>query len=802
VKPAKNLALEVRINRTMDTSALRSLLLLATAATIVTTCANADGSERTKLLKLARKQFTGQRILRAECELFAAVAEGRDADCANFAANEKIIRADRLSWLCTDTSAAKCISVKGISIIGAVIRGKLDLETAKIPFPFKARTCEFADEILLRDCHLFTLNLDGCVIKTLIADRLVVDGSIFLRSGFRAHERVDLTNAKISGQLDCSGAELLSEDDNIALSLRGVQSEGSVLLRDHFKARGLVDLEDAEIRGQVDCQGGEFCSPHGNIALNFNGAKIGQSVLLRGGFYSVGEVNLAFAKIGGALDCEHATFVAGNRGTALDLNLSKIEGSVFLRDRFKARGEVNLSAAKIGGDLECWNGTFIKDVTGTALNINSAQIDGSVFLIGQFFSQGSVDLRVAKVGRILQCSGGTFLGKDGGVALNARGVKIENAVFLNKGFSALGGVILKDAEIGGILNCNGGQFTGNEKLVALDISEAKIQGFVVLNKDLERAQDFEAEGGVYLIATTIGGDLECKGGRLVSKRKDVPALNAEGARISGAVYFDEKIVAEGMVRFTHASVARNFEWKDFESCNKATLDLRFTKVGTLLNDRYAQGRPSQGNLFLSGFNYDEIDEEASPEAVVQLGWIHLQPTEQFLSQPFEHLAAVLRNMGRQEEATKVMVAKNESEAEHTPLRWDRIGDWIWFRVGWLIGYGYRPMRALWISLVIISLGVLLFQAGYLSRVVAQSSDKAHTKFNSIVYSLETFVPLLKLGISESWSPNPYRKGTLKLGRLSLPMSGGILRIYLWIHIILGWLLTTLWVGALTGLVKT
>jgi hypothetical protein len=32
--------------------------------------------------------------------------------------------------------------------------------------------------------------------------------------------------------------------------------------------------------------------------------------------------------------------------------------------------------------------------------------------------------------------------------------------------------------------------------------------------------------------------------------------------------------------------------------------------------------------------------------------------------------------------------------------------------------------------------------------------------------------------------------------------GGLLRFYYWIHLIAGWILTTLLVGALTGLIKT
>jgi hypothetical protein len=78
----------------------------------------------------------------------------------------------------------------------------------------------------------------------------------------------------------------------------------------------------------------------------------------------------------------------------------------------------------------------------------------------------------------------------------------------------------------------------------------------------------------------------------------------------------------------------------------------------------------------------------------------------------------------------------------------------------------------------------------------------YPKFNSLTYSLETFLPLVKLQMADYWAPNA-NLGTkiieFKFGILRL---GGLLRFWLWIHTILGWVLTSLWVGRLTGLIKT
>ena len=131
-------------------------------------------------------------------------------------------------------------------------------------------------------------------------------------------------------------------------------------------------------------------------------------------------------------------------------------------------------------------------------------------------------------------------------------------------------------------------------------------------------------------------------------------------------------------------------------------------------------------------------------------------------------------------------------------------------------------------------------------------SELYPKFNAFIYSLETFVPLVKLGVSDYWTPNSncgaelrclrkrllplfkrawverYRtacaeapvkspaprniisKGVRFLRRCFLffirslePLRfGGLLRCYLWVHMAAGWVLTTLWVIGLTGLLKT
>ena len=83
---------------------------------------------------------------------------------------------------------------------------------------------------------------------------------------------------------------------------------------------------------------------------------------------------------------------------------------------------------------------------------------------------------------------------------------------------------------------------------------------------------------------------------------------------------------------------------------------------------------------------------------------------------------------------------------------------------------------------------------------ARSASKDYPKFNAFVYSLETFLPLVKLGVADRWEPNGNRDAFFV--EKSWLMTGGCLRGYLWFHMITGWVLSALWIGAITGLLKT
>ena len=395
--------------------------------------------------------------------------------------------------------------------------------------------------------------------------------------------------------------------------------------------------------------------------------------------------------------------------------------------------------------------------------------------------------------------------------LRAEDVIVERSVILRDGFKAEGAVNFVGATIGGHFECDGGQFDFKGNAPALDANGVKVEGSVSLRTG------FKAEGAVNFVGATIGGFLLCDGGQFNFKG-DAPALGANRVKVEGSVSLRTGFKAEGAVNFVGAYVGRYFQWYGIQSPENSILDLRFARVGTLLNEQAS--RLTAGKLRVDGFVYDQIDDDASPNAEAQLSWLDRQPRNRFLSQPYEQLAAVLGKMGLEEDERKVMIAKNKNKAAH--LHWRPA--WLWYGLlGKLIGYVYRPWRAFIISLILIGIGWLVFQLGYHSNLFIPTGDKAYVvekdgtrrlkngmpqisedypKFNAFVYSMESFVPLVKMGISDRWTPNAHRGTSLRLGIATLPRTGSLLRYYLWFHMITGWVLSALWVGGITGLVKT
>ena len=237
--------------------------------------------------------------------------------------------------------------------------------------------------------------------------------------------------------------------------------------------------------------------------------------------------------------------------------------------------------------------------------------------------------------------------------------------------------------------------------------------------------------------------------------------------------------AEGALDFTAATVGSFFHLTKIEDPSSFTLDLEAARVGTLWDDE-ASWPPT---IRLDGFTYERIYREAPITAAQRLRWLLRGDAETFQPQPYRQLARVLREMGHEDEATSVLVKMNED-----PLLLDHMDAphrAAHASMGLAMSYGYRPRgAALWMAGVVL-LGALLFRRAYRRDRFSRTGDGYAPPFNALVYSVDAFLPIIDFKQAEYWLPT------------SRP-----LRVYLWLHIAAGWLLSTLLAVGLTGLVRS
>jgi hypothetical protein len=334
-----------------------------------------------------------------------------------------------------------------------------------------------------------------------------------------------------------------------------------------------------------------------------------------------------------------------------------------------------------------------------------------------------------------------------------------------------GPVSLFRADIGGSLDCSAGRFVGGPD--PLSIIEASVK------EDASFNNGFTTSGIVDLTLAEIGRGLSFKDAHFIGA--GVNGLNADRAVIKGTFY-----------------------WDDISHTPGTELNLTNARAAALWDD--VQSWPAAGNLFLDGFVYGDIS-GGPTDARARLRWLARQSAD-FRPQPYGQLAKVMLERGSEIGAVDVMMAREDTRRERGGLGW---GERLWSRVlDVTIGYGYRPMRALWWIFGFVTLGTTLFAIGYRERVITPIEPNAYDvfikkgepprhypPFNALVYSLENFLPVVDLHQGLYWRPNP-RHGA---GGRMRGASGRLLRWYLWLHILAGWIITPLLAAGLTGLVR-
>lgn len=524
----------------------------------------------------------------------------------------------------------------------------------------------------------------------------------------------------------------------------------------------------------------------------------------------------------------------------------RVRGRLVL-DGVTCVGTTILDESRIEGSLWIRNGALgdPSDREGAALSFDFGRIDGACDLNG-IECHGHVSLAGATIGGPLIGTGGEFT-NPGGCALNAFGVQVTSGVFLNSGFEATGEVTLAGATIGG-LACTAGKFTNPDR-AALKADGAKITSGVYLNSG------FEATGEVTLAGAKIGGSLRCCDGSFDAGHGH--ALQLDNAIVAGSAHLGPGFEAVGSVRLAGARLEHDLvlagrfvvedqadggDEPDVLVLRRAVIASTITLTpveisgGVDLTDASAETLQDTGTTWpdtvaLEGFSYEGLPEtrnrNPTDKAIDErIEWVR-GSADGYSPGPWEQLRQVYRQAGMTRHARTVGVAQqrtrldvladslqeevNEDDREAEPetrtptlrqrlraLAWQvrpwaapGIQAWSWLLRA-TVGYGFKTWRVLgWLAVAYVA-GLMIFSAAWQAGGILPL-DNPPRVFAVGWYTLDVLLPLVDLGQQKKWLPTPGAFWAVWIGWLVVG--------WYWTTILLGWLLGTVVIAGLSGILR-
>jgi hypothetical protein len=177
----------------------------------------------------------------------------------------------------------------------------------------------------------------------------------------------------------------------------------------------------------------------------------------------------------------------------------------------------------------------------------------------------------------------------------------------------------------------------------------------------------------------------------------------------------------------------------------------------------------------------------------------------FHRQPYRELANVLRERGDDAGATTVLIA--EEDARYS--RYGMLGRLWGSFLRYTIGYGPRPLLAVFWSFVVVVTGWIVTaiakRAGVMRPIwpenTPRSSEPDYEDLRPLLYSMDVFLPFVNLHQEQYWWPKTNAMGTVRVQGLRITLRGSVMRYYLWLQIIAGWLLSAIFIAGITGLLR-
>ena len=422
--------------------------------------------------------------------------------------------------------------------------------------------------------------------------------------------------------------------------------------------------------------------------------------------------------------------------------------------------------------------------------VEGARTCGDTIMMGAWVDN-ELDLSFADIGFVLALCGCHFdkkinlehakcptlylSGSHLGDGLKADGIRVSGALCLRENFSSTGEVRLLTAKIGDDLDCHNSNFSNpGKKALAAD------------SANIGRCLLFKFTGKVRMNGVSVGTHLDCR----------------------GATFSDE-------VHVSVAEIKNTLVLQDIKGTG--VFNFAATKAERIADDNQSRER---FKFSLDGLTYRRFLYPGDIESRIK--WLKNRPDgHSFSPQPFEQAAKVLFEMGRDSDARKILLTKEQLHTKEGAFSTSH----KWWRniLGWIAGYGYQLEKTLAWSLSVIAVcGALFFAADRMCHIVpSQPAVMAHVnnqelvaakcpgmtrptevavclfpeypRFHPLSYSLDAFIPFFSLNQESYWHPQPAKADNF--------VDRWFFAFWYGLEVFLGWVLTSLLVLFATGLLK-
>jgi hypothetical protein len=606
-----------------------------------------------------------------------------------------------------------------IRVVDRVVTDVLDLRAVEVPYVLEFERCQFEAAPDLRQANLAGISFTDCDLPGLEARNLHSGNDVSLL-GCRVTGLTDLTDAEIAGSV-------LLRDTRFSLPgglcLHGDRlTIAGALLGFGIHTEGEIRLAGSRIGGNVNL-GSSVLENADGFTLNGNGMQVGGNFL--GAFTSHGVVFLSNSRISSTLSLSGAMLSRGSDfadssdphddpSATLILDRVDVSGDLELDRGFTSQGTIRAVNAKIGGTLSLADAVL--DAVSPPAVGRGVQIKGQLRMVDTHV-RGSITIERATVDNP---AADAVLANRSQIGSN----------FVVRESEVSGGLELRGITVGANLDLRGSRLIKPGKYRHQPREKPSLDiGGATIGRDLICARgdkEFVAHGGVRCRRAVIGRMANFNGG-VLGYKLDSHALNAMGMQVQ-ELMLNVVSPPKGLVTLRQA---RCTSLDDNENFWNAT-----------------------GFIDLDDFRYDSlaypIDLRDDDQVQQRLRWLRQAMRRSYHPRPYDQFAEMLTAAGNEEHASTVLIEKQRlryrAVAEGMRFFGPLVLVWSFLQRS-MVGYGYRPARALGWLIAAWALGSMWFQ--FKGPLIEINADD-HLPWNAWLYTIDLVVPIVDFGNKNRW----------------------------------------------------